>query len=542
MSLGFNQKDILNTNTPIVPANFTNAICYGQTGSGKTTGFMLPNIKERIYKNHSLLIYDFKGNLHLQVKMLANQMNRLDDVIEIGKQWGKKTNILKGISPQLLRKIHNIYFGGSSGGANNHDYWENASGTLLENVFELYLSVNKLVQFKLSKEFLTSTNEKAYGDDISIKSLFRVIKSPKAITAFIEDSILLIKGIDILYPNDSKLDKTIILTIQKAVDCIEALAEYRNMKSEDEVSGKYGVLSCLNSIFSNIATNDFLNHEDIDLVQALNKKKIIIVNTSSMSEELLILFNIAIYNRLQERIITNSHPNPISIFIDEAQKVLSYHSIPDVDVCRENKFEYVFATQDKILLENKIGARKFSELERNLAHLYSFKTNDIENQYSTNNLSQFEYIDINTNKSYLSKPIFMDQKSLDTLEHGFQKKCNAFEGLVNQNLTNSILLYNARLARENRVLVKNLENDEIREEDYVGLENNLSLDNILLPLHNNKSKKEDDSQKMKNENRLLTKKVEYLFQKNLELEKRLDNMYSDIKATVQKINKLKYKG
>lgn len=57
-TLGFAQNNTKTIKLPLVQENFTNAICFGKTGSGKTTGFILPNIKDRIDKGHGVLIYD----------------------------------------------------------------------------------------------------------------------------------------------------------------------------------------------------------------------------------------------------------------------------------------------------------------------------------------------------------------------------------------------------------------------------------------------------------------------------------------------------
>ena len=77
-----------------VPLNFTNAICYGQTGSGKTSFFILPNIHNRIEQGHSVIVFDFKGNMHLKVKCIADNFRRLEDVLEIGVLWGESLNLL----------------------------------------------------------------------------------------------------------------------------------------------------------------------------------------------------------------------------------------------------------------------------------------------------------------------------------------------------------------------------------------------------------------------------------------------------------------
>ena len=59
MGIGFMNEEKIIENNLLVKETFTNAICYGQTGSGKTTGFILPNIQNRMKLNHGLLIYDF---------------------------------------------------------------------------------------------------------------------------------------------------------------------------------------------------------------------------------------------------------------------------------------------------------------------------------------------------------------------------------------------------------------------------------------------------------------------------------------------------
>lgn len=88
MGLGFNLSESKVFKDLVVNHDFTNAIIFGRTGSGKTSCAILPNIENRIKSNYGLLVYDFKGNLHLQVKYLANKYKRLSDVIEIGKPWG----------------------------------------------------------------------------------------------------------------------------------------------------------------------------------------------------------------------------------------------------------------------------------------------------------------------------------------------------------------------------------------------------------------------------------------------------------------------
>ena len=97
---GFIQETIP-TQSPKVLTDFRHALCVGETGCGKTTSFMLPNIADRIKAGHGMLIMDFKGNLHEQVKVLAEQQNRLIDVVEIGVPWGTSINLFQNMSRTL---------------------------------------------------------------------------------------------------------------------------------------------------------------------------------------------------------------------------------------------------------------------------------------------------------------------------------------------------------------------------------------------------------------------------------------------------------
>ena len=77
--MGFNNSKNKSVKEMIINKDFTNGIIFGRTGSGKTTCAILPNIEDRIKSDYGLLIYDFKGNLHLQTKYIANKYNKLSD-------------------------------------------------------------------------------------------------------------------------------------------------------------------------------------------------------------------------------------------------------------------------------------------------------------------------------------------------------------------------------------------------------------------------------------------------------------------------------
>ena len=175
MSIGFNSHNAKFIKRIEVPKDFTNAIFFGRTGSGKTTGAILPTIEDRIKANYGLLIYDFKGNLHLQTKYLANKYGKLNDVIEIGKPWGKNINILNYLTTKQLIQIV------PSNNEARTDFWDIASRNLLEGIYEI---------LKLEKYILKQINlllDKDYKNEITIKKIHKIISKPSNLKSFLLD-------------------------------------------------------------------------------------------------------------------------------------------------------------------------------------------------------------------------------------------------------------------------------------------------------------------------------------------------------------------
>ncbi len=91
-----------------------------------------------------------------------------------------------------------------------------------------------------------------------------------------------------------------------------------------------------------IADKEFFSSDRFDIVENLLSGKIIIINVNGFNTQMLNFLNLSIYNRLIMQIAIKTKREAVSIFIDEAQKVINYKSLPDVDVCRENRFEFIF--------------------------------------------------------------------------------------------------------------------------------------------------------------------------------------------------------
>jgi hypothetical protein len=462
--IGFSKNTVM-PNTPLIPATFTNSICYGQTGTGKTVGYILPNIEERIKLGHSFLIYDFKGNLHTQVKQIANKYNKLDLVYEIGKLWGSSINLLTLTSSSSLENIFSTLHGNTS-----EQYWKNASFNLFNTL------VVMLKSFIITKEILEQELEdkdnkqldyykrifaKYKIDTLSFKTMYSLICDPIYFSNFISEAKLSTLVLEkILKENEFKKEDKLYIAYDELINKLDSFKTYENLKDSNETSGKFGVIGVLSSVLSGIANLEFLNNDGFDIIKELNSSKIIILNVSSLGENIISALNIALYDELTKR-VSYQKLNPISIFIDEAQKVLTSKYIPDVDVCRENAFEYILATQDITLLENKIGRVNMTEIKRNIATVFSFKTND-EMMSITNDLKRFEYIDFKDNKKYILEPSFVDKDEFDFVELEYQTRNNIFNSFSIKKINNTILLHQASLYRSHQAYQKDLITKEIK--------------------------------------------------------------------------------
>jgi hypothetical protein len=442
--MGFNNSKNKSVKEMIINKDFTNGIIFGRTGSGKTTCAILPNIEDRIKSDYGLLIYDFKGNLHLQTKYIANKYNKLSDVIEIGKPWGKRINLCDYLSLKQISMIVKT-------DENKSNYWDVASRNLLEMIFVINKKFNTLEnEFKrIDKEFALLYEVK----QTSYESIYNQISLVEETKNFFDTMSLNLEYVK------EKLNTDEISSYKNRLnilhDCINSISKslnslkiYKSVNKDDD-HGKNAVVNHLNSILNQIASKEYLNVNDIDIIKELRAGKIVIIDVSTFSENILDSINIAIYTRLQQA--KYEIMKPVSIVIDEAQKVLSAEYLPQTDVCRESKFEYIFATQEQILLINKLGNSKFEELYSNLIDKYSFSTNNIDT------MEQFEYLNISNNRKYFANPLFIDRKELIKVEHEFLKLNNLLELADYQSNEPYIFIYDSKLIEDYKIMIETMD-------------------------------------------------------------------------------------
>ena len=463
MEIGFNKKEMLASKNLVINHDFTNGIIFGRTGSGKTTCAISPNIEDRIKNDFGVIVYDFKGTLHLQVKYIANKHNKLDKVIEIGKPWGVKVNLFDYLNIDTLSYI-------VPDTSDKLKFWNDAARNLFSTVAKIHKDLNHLFHelvYLFRNDYLADL-EKEFIKNISYSQLLKYLNSKEDIQNFVQNALnaieLLEYKIRTIKSKELNLKygiykKSYEFRCIKLKDLLETLKYYVNCKNDSD-SGRMAVLNHLNSMLMNVASKDYLNVSQIEVVEELRKGKIVIIDVSALNENSMNILNLAIYSKLQRGLY--SVMKPVTIFVDEAQKILHKDYLPQVDVCRESRFEYIFATQDEILLKNKLGSNKFEELYVNIVSKYSFETN-------SNNLNnKFEYIDLNTNRKSIANPMFIDKKDLIKVEHEFQKSTLVLSHSDYLSSKNEIyiLKYDETLIEDYKVIIQTID-DHIIECKYI---------------------------------------------------------------------------
>ncbi len=450
--IGFGNSKKEESSFLYVEEQFTNAICYGKTGSGKTTGFILPNIKNRIKNNHGVLIYDFKGSLASQVKVICKKEGKLEDVYELGTPWGIKVNLLENTTSKMLRDL--IY----SICGSREPYWSNSAANLVEAIYIIYKNMNNITQIYEDLNYKeNSILIKRYK--LSLKNLYKNICDAKSLNNFfdyLKGDIEIIKYFleykKLSLDNDNfNIINNVAEFMQNIDDAKSSISEYDGLsENNSEVGGKYGVLSVLSTSLSFVVNNDYIHENQFNIVRALRDKKIVIINVSNMNSLIASFLNMTIYKGLQNDILNNNLTN-VTIFIDEAQKVLKPEYLPDVDLCRESCFEYILSTQDKLLLDSKIGIHKTEELLRNIVKQYSFSSNDPVN--GTSELNSYEYKDLITNKTKKAEKVYLTDDEIFESEYQYQAD-KEIQNSVDINCTDKFILkYSPSLFEEKKVFI-----------------------------------------------------------------------------------------
>ena len=475
-SIGFisNHNNDLVENNLIVPIKFTHSCAIGQTGCGKTTSYIYPNLKYRIKNNHSILLYDYKGKEHLAVKYLADAHDRLQDVIEIGKDWGESINVIKYMNKADLEKMFLTLFGWNG----KDTFWAVSSS----NICIAVLEVLRLTDIIFNDSSILRSNNgilNIFNDDgnekydyiYNLNSLLKIVNSKESIINFseklpdikqdlmnrVEESLFLEKSKDKIYLN--KIYKDIFYNLEFLSKRIEefnvTLNNVFSTKDKKQNSTTIdSIFTCINTPLITIANIEWLNCDKYDVIEGLENGGIISVNTASFSDSILTIYNNSIFMELKKR-AQKSSCTPVSIFIDEAQKIISSNFDLPIDVLRECKVELFLSFQNSELMIEKIGASKFKSLYKNLKKMYLFRNPEEFEGYDLSSLRTFEYYTDESYEKKYSKAIFFNFENFFKTENKYQK-INEIKNryIIEEQKNEFILVYDSSLFSSNKVIVK----------------------------------------------------------------------------------------
>jgi hypothetical protein len=479
MRAGFKQEYILKEEIPLVTEKFTHALCIGQTGSGKTTSFINPNLKSRMIANHGILFFDIKGSEHTSVKKYAHDTRRIDDVIEIGKPWGKNINILNDMNTQKFTLLlKNLVGNPKEGGSNTFFY--NEAMALGINIFKaLKLQVTIHEDMDKMCHLIDSIEMCRYESIIAsrtltLKSYYRALKNIDSIYDFIQQfkkfntftSEFIDDYFSHIYSKYKDTFKSIILNLEELKSLESFFVKYDVVKKDREESSKFessllSVISTLSSPFGFMATKsaDYICEETspFDVVDALLNNKIIIINVDVIDDTILEMFLSQIFLQLIKLNTKNSflsNTQAISIFIDEAHRLIS-KDLP-LDILRSSKVDVIMAIQSETQLVSKFKhIEDWEQLSVNIAQKFAFKSVSLSDKYITtfhediSMLNTFEYFKEYSKEKRVAIPHFISDKEKYMSEYYYQHNVLKLKNLDYE----SIYIYDENLLEEHHNIV-----------------------------------------------------------------------------------------
>jgi len=438
------------TKQVIMPCDFQHGICIGMTGSGKTASLILPVMKERLERGHGILAYTYKGHEHRKIKHLAKQVNRLEDVIEIGKPHGQYMNLMASLELDAVKQTLQELISGFD--SDKGDYWSLSAARLGTNVVDILRKLHKVdrlitnelgssrkIRNVLVKELSDDTHpamryEYPEGEP-SFKTLAEIVKSPMALKRFYEGLESVTKNIrnvikaketisyrrrrdyalfddeDNLMEGDEDRDnnwesfaKKVTIALLRLEKSIAPYKDYSIKTDADENSGNNGVLQILNNAVLSLANKDYINIADIDLLESLNNGAIVIIDIEGIESDIHGVLLESILSKLSTR-IRNGKPLPVSVFVDEANRVLLGDMDIHNDTLRESNVELILAVQNEEQMIEKFGETKWESIRKNFKHNYW--------------ISQEHEVTYNDDESWKAEALLISTKSLINAEYEF---------------------------------------------------------------------------------------------------------------------------
>ena len=521
-TMGFIQSKEILTQTKeemnIIDETFTHSIAFGETGSGKTSSFIYPNLDKRINLGHGILLYDYKGKEHLSIKGFAYRAKRLEDVVEIGKPWGESINFIEKMDEDELDRFFDLILKHGD----DNKYWQNSAKSMGQLLLEILGAIENCA---VSLEALDGVKRKSFdveslSDEFSypvkrtFNNLLSVCNTFERLKKFVScldklsreiGSQVAISVSGIMDENHkiSEVNRTkLFKAIQKSEDFRELIKVRKDILSgfgEDSNENlTQNIIGTLIAPLMSLAKNANFNKNEFDIVDALEEGKIIVINAEALSNATLESLNNSILYELSKR-TRNTKIHPVSIFIDEAQRVMSANSDLPIDVFREAKVDVFLATQNSALLKEKLKQEKFDALMGNLTKKFYYRSSndeELESELSLKELKVFEYI-CNSDEYFevhRATPLFLNSEKLLQIEWRYQKYHKVLENyLYELRGDKAVVTFGARLYKQKQLLVRDLITKEEKVYDSFSYESTQHLEYIASKMKLEELKKRQKS-------------------------------------------------
>nr|WP_314392687.1 type IV secretion system DNA-binding domain-containing protein [uncultured Campylobacter sp.] len=448
--------------------NFTHAMITGETGSGKTTAAILPLLEDRIKQGHGIIFFDYKGTEHLKLKCLAQKHGRLEDVVMMNVPWGIKINIAKEANDKILEEFLFEKFGGND----KEKFWAHMATNvsvkclgLLKKIYALDESKAFSRIFKgpikdINPSFRSMAGKTKTLDDL--KKFYDELK--KYEQRICDHEKLAYQMVD----NFGKDKFNIILRkdIRKLLDAQKSVKsflgdfkQYGEKRDDNEQKQRlYGNYEFMLSAIYDVLDSDLLNKDEGSVSGLSGSGKIVVINANAMQNSVLSLITSSAILNLSKR---TNRQTPVSVFIDEAQRVISGAADLGADVIREARVELILAFQNESILKSTLKSdERFKELAGNLTNQFFFRNS--QPQYANgkycdfSKLGDFEYS--KNGRIFKGEPLFLNE--LDTLkaELEYQSINRIGERFAGEELDDDeILIYDEGLFKaENKFIRKKI--------------------------------------------------------------------------------------
>jgi len=459
-------------NTLIVPTNYTHSCAIGATGCGKTTSYIYPNLNKRIKEGHGILLFDYKGKESAAVKAIAKRNDRLTDVMEIGVPWGVKINLIKYMNEAEIREFTISIMGLEE----NNPYWSITGGNIIVSLWKVIKSyceiLNIAEKLDLKAYFEKSLIRYDYPSNLTFRSFAEITESKRSLTNFAVNLPNLIKRFKYILENELKvafnessqesvfekfeeLSMAIVNFIDIVAKDIIPLKVFEEAKNSENSSTTFQtIILAMSTTFGAIAEVDAFNEDSMDLVEALNNYKVVVINTKELNSTILSSFVNSLFNELSKRTV-QVNLTPISIFIDEAQRVMNESTDIYIDVLREAKVELFLAFQNPQLMIESIGDNKFSGLLQNLTKQYLFKNILNFKEYETAKLKEFEYYCKDKSMRNSAEALFLDQNELFQAQKEYFILNDTYTLLnIQEHADKGIILFNSYLFSKGQIQIQ----------------------------------------------------------------------------------------